>query len=556
MEEIVLNIITLLIGLTIFIVAMNMMSSGLKKSTGKGLKRIFRKTANNRFIGLGIGTSVTALIQSSAATSVLVVGFLNAGVMTLFQGISIIMGSNIGTTITGILVSLNSFPISKYFSILAFIGLILIFFKKEKVHNIGEILCGLGLIFFGLTTISSAFSGDDNAIKLAFQNLFVRFDFPLLVILLGAIFTALVQSSSAASGVVIVLVGSNAISFTTGMYLIVGATVGTWFTTFVASIGGNINAKRACYASLIIKSITAIVGLSIIWPIESLTQGISKFFTTAFPTEELSTAMFFVLYNTIGMLLLLPFIKPIEKLTILLVRDKKAEEHKRRLKYIDNRMLNTPSVAMMLTKKEIINMFDLARTNVNICYKEIKNLTFESTGVIEDIEETIDYVNNAITNFLINLSNKVSLEDEQKIGSYFHIINDIERIGDHAFNFHDMAKKIVEEDLGFSDTAKNELDQLFNVVYQMFDVAEKCFESHNMADVEDLERLESESDRLKVVLSSKHFERLSNGSCDLRMSPYYSSLVSELERISDHLFNIGFAFINPTGDDSKNLINL
>ena len=548
MEEIIKNIITLLVGLTVFIVAMNMMSSGLKKSTGRGLKNIFKKTANNRFIGLGMGTSVTAIIQSSAATSVLVVGFLNAGVMTLFQGIAIIMGSNIGTTVTGLLVSLNSLNFSQYFSLLAFVGLVLMLLKKEKLKNYGEILCGLGLVFFGLSTIHSAFEGDSNPLQAGFQELFVNFQFPLIIILLGAIFAALVQSSSAASGVVIVLVGSNAISFTSGMYLIIGATIGTWFTTFIASIGGNINAKRATYASLIIKVITAVIGLAILWPIESITGGISWFFTTAFPTAELSTAMFFVMFNTIGMFMLLPFIKPIEKLVIFLVKDKKAEENKRRLKFIDNRMLGTPSVAMMLTKKEIINMFNLAKTNISICYKELKTLTFESAGVIEDIEDSIDYINNAITDFLINLSNKVSLEDEKKIGSYFHIINDIERIGDHAYNFHEMAKKLFEDDLAFSDVAKKELDQLYAAVDKMFDIADVCFESNNIDDVKRLKELEEETDRLKESLSAQHFERLSTGNCNIQMSPFYSTLVSELERISDHLFNIGYAFINPTGD--------
>lgn len=542
------SIIELLIGLTIFIVAMNMMSSGLKKATGKGLKRIFKRTANNRFIGLGIGTSVTALIQSSAATSVLVVGFLNAGVMSLFQGIAIIMGSNIGTTVTGLLVSMKSIKISPYFSLLAFVGLILVMFcKKEKLKSIGEVLCGLGLVFVGLSMISGAFDGEGNQIKEGFQFLFIHIEFPLLIVLLGAIFTALVQSSSAASGVVIVLVGTGAISFTEGMYLIIGATIGTWFTTFIASLNGNVNAKRACYASLIIKLAVAIIGLAIIWPVESLTGSISKFFGL-FPTPELSTAMFFVLFNTIGMLLLLPFIKLIERASILMVRDKEAEKNKRRLKFIDDRMLNTPSVALMLTKKEIENMFNLAKTNINLSFNEVKNLTFESSGMIEDIEDTVDYINNAVTTFLINLSNKVTLEDEKTIGSYFHIINDIERIGDHAYNFHEMAKKLDGEELKFSDTAKGEFDQLMNVITRMFDVAEKCFDSNNMDDIKELKYLEGETDRLKTLLSSKHFDRLSTGNCNMKMSPFYSSLVSELERVADHLFNVGYAFINPTGD--------
>ena len=542
------SIIQLLIGLTIFIVAMNMMSSGLKKATGKGLKRLFKRTANNRFIGLGIGTSVTALIQSSAATSVLVVGFINAGVMSLFQGIAIIMGSNIGTTVTGLLVSMNSIPFSKYFSLLAFVGLVMTFLKKEKLKNYGEVLTGLGLVFVGLSLISGSFSGEGNQIKEAFQYLFVHIDFPLLIILMGAIFTALVQSSSAASGVVIVLVGTGAISFTEGMYLIIGATIGTWFTTFIASLGGNVNVKRATFASLLIKLTVAVIGLAFIWPVEATTGFISKGFQTVFPTPELQMAMFFVTFNTVGMLILLPFVKIIERVSIACVKDKEAEANKRRLKFIDDRMLNTPSVAMMLTKKEIIHMFNLSKTNISLSFNEVKSLSFESGELIEDIEDTVDYINNAVTTFLINLSNKVTMEDEKTIGSYFHIINDIERIGDHAYNFHEMAKKISNEDLAFSDTAKGEFDQLMALIMQMFDVAEKCFDSHNMVDIKELKDLEEETDRLKTTLSSKHFDRISSGNCNIKMSPFYSSLVSELERVADHLFNVGYAFINPTGD--------
>ena len=265
LEKLIISIITLLVGAAVFIVGMNMMSSGLKKSTGPGLRRLLKKIRNNRFAGLGIGAATTALIQSSAATSVMAIGFINAGAMTIFQGVCIILGAYIGTTVTGLLASLSSFSISHYFILLAVIGVILMFIKKEKIKNFGEILAGLGLLFFGLNTMSSAITNNTDLID-GIKAFFQAIDFPPLLLLIGAIVTALLQSSSATSGIAIAMVSTGALGFNDAVYLVLGATIGTVITTLIATIGGNVNAKRTGIICLVIRITTALIALAIYWP--------------------------------------------------------------------------------------------------------------------------------------------------------------------------------------------------------------------------------------------------------------------------------------------------
>ena len=245
-EELVLSIIVLLVGAAVFIVGMNMMSSGLKKSTGPGLRRLLKKIRRNRFACFGMGTAVTALVQSSAATGVMAIGFISAGAMTVFQGVNIILGAYVGTTVTGLIASLSSIKISKYFVVLAVIGVILMFFKKEQVKNIGEILAGLGILFFGLSTMSGVLSeetGNPDLIN-AVKSFFDAVEFPLLLLLIGAIVTAILQSSSASIGITVAMVASGTLGFEQAVYIVLGATIGTVITLLIATIGGNVNVKR------------------------------------------------------------------------------------------------------------------------------------------------------------------------------------------------------------------------------------------------------------------------------------------------------------------------
>ncbi len=550
--ELANSIIALLIGAAVFIVGMNLMSSGLKKSTGKGIKKLFKKTQNNPLAGMGIGAAATALIQSSAATSVMAIGFIATGAMTVYQGVTVILGAYIGTTVTGLLASLSSFNFSNYLVLLAVLGVVMMFFKKEKIKNIGEIFTGLGLLFFGLVTMSGAIKGtaDSHELLDGLGNIFTAVNFPLLLLLIGAIFTALVQSSSATSGIVIVLVGSGAITLESGFYLVLGATIGTVITTMLASIGGNINVKRTAWMCLFIRILTALIAMAIVWPLEHyIAQGL----TTAFSNTELALAMFLVIYNVVFMFAVLPLIKPIEKLFTKLVKDKDEEKKQKSLKYIGNRLLlATPSAAIIAVKNEIIDMFNLAKENFDRGYQEMVYQDKSEEKLLVEIEDVIDYKNNAITQYLIQLTNKVDNEDKTLIGIYFHVINDIERIGDHAYNFYENSLKMEENELQYSDTAKGEFEQMYEVIKQMMEIAMTSLENGASYETDELEMYEDKMDKLKAAFSTAHYNRIVTNTCHVELSPFYSTFVSELERVADHLMNIGYSFINPTGDEIIN----
>ena len=542
-----LAIITLFVGAAVFIVGMNMMSSGLKKSTGPGLRRLLKKIRNNRFAGLGIGAAVTALIQSSAATSIMAIGFINAGAMTIFQGVCIILGAYIGTTVTGLLASLSSFSISNYFILLAVIGVILMFIKKEKVKNIGEILAGLGLLFFGLHTMSSAITNTPELTD-AIKAFFGAIDFPLLLVLIGAIVTALLQSSSATSGIAIAMVSTGALGFNNAVYLVLGATVGTVITTLIATIGGNVNAKRTGIICLVIRITTALIALAIYWPLAA-NFDLETAIPGVFGSASLAVALLLIAYNIVFMLAVLPFVQIFEKLSIKLIKDKDEEKMKKALKYIDRRLLDTPTIAMMQVKREIINMMELAHENLKRGFERLLEQDASHDKELIETEDKIDYINNQITDYLIELTHTASMKDEKMIGSFFHVVNDVERIGDHAYNFYESSLKMVANDLKFSDVAKEEFRKMFAVVDEMFELSFTIFHDQTGTYLKKLHDLENETDNLKNELSSAHYERIQKHLCKMENSPFYTTLVSELERVADHLVNVGYSIDSPVGDD-------
>lgn len=537
-------IIILFLGVTVFIVGMNLMSGGLKKATGKSLKKIFKKTQNSPFACLGIGSGVTALIQSSAATCVLVVGFINAGVMTLYQGVNIMLGSFIGTTVTGILVSLSSFSIGLYLALIAFVGIVMMFFKKEKIKNIGEVLTGFGLVFLGLDLLKSAFSQAD--INSATQQLFSSVSFPLLLLLIGIVLTALVQSSSAVTGIAIVMVSSGAIPFSSAIYLALGATIGTCITTLIATIGGTVNAKRSGFISLVIKVVAALIAIAIIWP---LSTPISNFFSTSFGSQGLGLAMFTLIYSVVFFIAAMPFVKPLIKVSEKVIKDKDEENKKQSLLYIDDRLLNTPEIALMEVKNEILHMYNMAMLNFRYGYECLVKSDKTNANSIASTESSIDYINSKITEYLISLSNRVGRESSKVVGSYFHVVNDIERIGDHAYNFYENSKKLEESELKFSNTAIKELDRFFDLIMDMSDLTIDIFKNEEYHKLNKLHELEESSDVLAKELSDNHYKRMTANECNGALSDDFATLISELERVADHLTNIGYSVINPTGDE-------
>ena len=547
--KLITDLILILVGAAVFIIGMNMMSSGLKKATGRGLRRLLKKIRDNRFACLGIGTAATALVQSSAATSVMAIGFISAGVMTVFQGVCIILGAYIGTTVTGLLASLSTFSFSSYFIVLAVIGVILMFFKNEKLKSVGEILAGLGLLFFGLSTMSKTINNNTDIIN-AVQSFFgASWMIPPLLMLVGALVTALFQSSSATSGIAIAMVSGGALGFNSAIYIVLGGTIGTVITTLIATIGSNVNAKRTGIICLIIRIFTGLVALAIYWPLQGI---LGNALLTMFGSEALAVAMFLVIYNVVFMLLILPFVQVFVKLSEKLVKDKDEEKMKKALKYIDKHLLNTPSIAMMQVKKEIINMMELSHENMQRGFKRIIEQDASNDKLIIETEDKVDYINNKLTDFMIELTHTVSIDEEKVLGSYFHVVNDVERIGDHAYNFYEQSIKMVDKDLAFSDTAKKEFQEMFDVIEKMFVLAFAIFDNGTRVNLRKLHDLETKTDELKNQLSSAHYERIQKNTCKMENSPFYTTLVSELERVADHLVNVGYSIVNPTGDDIFN----
>lgn len=539
------SIIALLAGVGVFIAGMNMMGEGLERSAGKGMKKMLGTLTNNRLAGVGVGAGVTAIIQSSSATSVMVIGFVNAGVMTLTQAASILLGANIGTTVTGILVSLKSLNISLYLTLLAFIGVMMTFIKNDKVKNIGSILCGLGIIFIGLDLMSAAFAGEE--INTFFRNIFKVVDFPLLLILIGIIFTAIIQSSSAATGVVIIMVGEGALTLESAMFIVLGSNIGTCITALIAGIGTNVNARRTAIMHLSFKVVGMIIFTALLWPLAS---SIATLLRSLVPTPQMQVAWFHVCFNVLNTFILLPFIKYFVKFAETVVKDKKSADEQRKLKYVDDLLLKTPPIALMQTKKEIEYMISLAKENLVLSKDAIFTGDKELSLAIAENEKIIDFTNKALTKFLIKLSPLVSSGDERVLGSYFHVLNDVERIGDHAENFYEIGQQMKDEELNFSDIAKAEISNMFDEVLKMFDVAIDIFNNLAIGRLNELGEKENVVDGLKKSLNHGHVQRLATGSCKTELSAYFFSTVSGLERVADHLINVGYSTINPTGSQS------
>ena len=546
--EITKAIIHLLVGLVVFVTGMNFMSDGLKTCAGRSIRRLFKKIKNNRIASAAIGAGTTAIIQSSGATTVLVVGFLSAGALTFSQGFSVMLGAFVGTTVTGLLVALSSFSFSIFLMLLAFVGFIFGFFKNESLNAIGKILVGFGILFFGLEAMKGAFAIE--SIQNAIGAMLSTISFPILLMIIGALLTALTQSSSATNGIVIVMVGSNPSLLSSGFYLVLGATIGALLPTFLASLKSNCLAKRVTYSAIITRTIGALIGTIIIWSISGPLFG----WLSQYPDEVgLLLAIFTVIYNLIFLIIFLPLTPLVEKLATKIFKDKDALKKKKVLHHIDDNLLNTPAIAIIQVKKEIETMLELSKINFFLGLDAIININLDNAKEMEEREEKIDTFNEAISQYLIKLSPKSNMRDEKKIGSYYHVINDIERIGDHAYNFLNMAKHMSELDLKFSDVAKGEFKDYEDVLRKMFDVSTLVFVKRDKDKLDELHYLEEKTDELREKYEKNHFERLKNNECLNELSPFHSNLLSELERVADHLTNIGYSIVSPTGDENDYL---
>ncbi len=551
--QLIQSLIWLLAGVGVFIVGMNFMGDALEQSAGMGMKRLLERISNNRFSGVGIGAGVTAIIQSSSATSVMVIGLVNAGVMTLMQATPIIMGANIGTTITGVLVALKNDYFDMAMYLLAFAGVMMGFAQKEKVKIAGSLCSGLGLIFVGLNIMSSEQAFGNPLVENMFTEIFKRIDFPLLLILVGVIFTALIQSSSASTGVVITMVGTGVLPLDLALFIILGANIGTCVTALLASVGANANSKRTAFIHFTFNMIGTVFFTAIIWLFR---EPVVNFLVSMFPgTDPMSLQMrvslFHVIFNTTTTCLLLPFVKQLVDYSCLIIKDKKETEDELSFKYVDERLISTPSIALMQVKKEIDYMISLAEENTRLSFVAMETGSSEHNNLICKNERIIDFTNSALTKFLIKLSAVVDGGNEKIIGSYFHVLNDLERIGDHAENFNEIGVEMINREISFSEHALEGITKMRDTVMQMFAIAINTFETLQTEKLSELTQLENCVDGMKKELIASHFARLAEGNCSVDVSPYYSSVIVGLERIADHIVNVGYSIVNPTGSQKE-----
>ena len=550
--QLIQSLIWLLAGVGIFIVGMNFLSDALEKSAGEGMKSLLGRISNNRFSGVGIGAGVTAIIQSSSATSVMVIGLVNAGVMTLMQATPIIMGANIGTTITGVLVALKNDYFNMLMYLFAFAGVMMGFAKNGKVKLAGLLCSGLGLIFVGLNVMSSEQAFGNPLVESMFQGIFSVIDFPLLLILVGVIFTALIQSSSAATGVVITMVGTGVLPLELALFIVLGANIGTCVTALLASVGASANAKRVALIHFTFNVIGTAFFTAIVWIFKDpMVNLLVSMFPGSDPMSlQMRVSAFHVIFNVTTTALLLPFVKQLVQYSCTVIRVKQEKTAPQVLKYVDERLLSMPPVALMQAKKEIDYMLSLVEENVKLSAASITGSPAEYSEQIAKNEEIIDFTNSALTQFLIKLSAHVDQRDEQRIGSYFHVLNDLERVGDHAENFHEIGQEMIAKKLSFSETALTDIKQMYDVVSRMIAIAKEAFDGENPEHLPALSGLENETDEMKRAFSAKHFSRLSEGHCSLEVSPYYTSAITGLERVADHIVNVGYSICNPVGDDA------
>jgi phosphate:Na+ symporter len=547
--EIVLSVVALLGGVGVFMAGMNAMSDGLEHSAGGGIQRMLGKISGNRFAGFGIGAAVTGIIQSSSATTVMVIGFVNAGIMTLMQATAIIVGANVGTTVTGFLSAASSIPYIKYLTALAFIGIFIVMFsKKEKVVLAGKILSGLGMIFIGLELMSGAFVNNAELAEII-RNLLSSVDFPLLLVLVGMIFTGIIQSSSVFISLLISMISVSVVSLDSALFLVLGANIGTCVTALIASVGATVNARRTAIIHLVFNIVGTAFFVVFLWIFQ---DPIVRFLQSAIPTAEFQIAVFHLVFNLITAGLVLPFIKQLVALSERIIPDKKKETDIRKLTYIDDRLLTTPPAAILQLKREVKGMSDLAYINLTRGVNAVlKRNASDKDKILKD-EEKINFINKGIASFLIKLSSVSTVENEELfIGSLHHVISDIERIGDYAQNFVEEAEEIIAKGVVFSEAANGEILAMREKIAVMFDAAIDILMTGDVTKFDFVGRIEDEVDEMKRVFSDNHVARLIEGSCSVESGAYFYALIAGLERVADHLTNIAFSIKSPSGSQRE-----
>lgn len=544
--QIATSVLSLVAGVGIFLIACNMMSSNLEALGSKKLKALFAKTAKSKLVGVGVGAAATAAIQSSSATSVMVIGFVNAGIMTLSQAATVIFGANIGTTITGQLVALGMFgnsslSSSAIFSAFAGIGaFILVFAKKDAVQKTGGILAGFGMLFVGLSLMSGAmkvFSELDEV-----KHFLALFENPFLLVIIGALFTALVQSSSVMTSMAITMTVTGLITLNQGIYITMGSNVGTCVTALLAGLTSTRSAKRTALIHLIfnLSGIIAFMTIGLFMGLGEINYG--QLFEKMFPAApQLQLAMFHTIFNVLTVIMVLPLTSPLVKLVTKIVPDKKNERSNDapHLEFIEQHMLAAPPVAIMQVKNEIMNMAEIANENFNIACDLICTLDYKDIARFRKNELTLDFLNRELNRFAVALL-KADLGEKDRIylSTAIRSAADLERIGDYAENITEYSDKLRDSGAIFSDAAVKEIAGLKETVNSLFAAVMKTYKDGDGRALEDVLDIEDRVDSVTESMANFHVERLERGECTPESGAQFLSLAANIERIADHYVNV------------------
>ncbi len=540
------NLFTFAGGLGMFLYGMNIMADGMQKTAGGKMKQFLGMLTNNRVMGVALGALITAIIQSSGATTVMVVGFVSAGVLTLSQAVGVIMGANIGTTITAWIVSMSqlgeAFEVMKpefYAPLIIGIGaLLMVFTKSQKKKQVGEICVGLGLLFVGLSFMSSSISPYTDAPIFA-KAFAVLGSNPILGMLIGLLVTALLQSSSASVGILQTLALNGIVTTNAAIYITLGQNIGSCVTALISSIGGSRTAKRAACIHLSFN----IIG-SLLFGIVGMVIFIISPAIAHSNINAVQISMFHTVFNLTNTVLLFPFAEQLVKLSGLMVKEKaedrgQEDEETLTLRHLDKRIFESPAFALETAASEVIHMGELTLSNLERTMDALEKRDDREIEQVYEVEKTIDRMEKMLTDYLIKVDN-LSLNEHQKliVANLFYSVSDIERVGDHCENMAELAQSMVKDGTSFTDTALEDLKTMSGVVVESFRSAIEARRSGNMDAVRRVSQLEDEADSLEEELREKHIERLSSGKCSTSVGIIFLDLLTNLERVSDHAYNL------------------
>lgn len=534
----VANILSMAGGLGLFLFGIRTMGDGLENAAGAKLKRMLEVLTGNRFLAVLVGFVVTAIIQSSTATTVMVVGFVNAGMMSLAQAVGVIMGANIGTTVTSLLIALN---FSSVAAAAVLVGVILMLAsKKTVVKNLGAIFTGFGLLFLGIDMMSDSMAPLRESA--GFMNFIVTVSEsplrPLFGIILGIVMTAVLQSSSASVGVLQTLAMQGLVPLKFSVFVLFGQNIGTCLTALFSTVGAKKNSKRAAVIHLLFN----VIGTGIFILIALLTPYV-EWIEKLSPDPMAQIAISHIVFNIVSTVVMFPFAKVLVKLSCLLVPGKDDSESEMHCKFIDDRLLNTPPFAVMQVSKEVARMAKLARDNFETSAHALINRSDKDLNKVMENEEIINYLNHHITSYLVKLNAlDITDSDSDYIARVFHAINDIERVGDHAINLAEAAQHNIGEGLKFSDPAREELNQLCGSVVTLLERSMAAFDNQSLSDNEakELSDLEEHIDDLTLECQDSHIFRLNRKECNTEAGMLYLNTITDFERVGDHAINIAF----------------